>query len=103
MFLGHDNDAISNAREVHTVIFENDSVRVLSIKIPSGYKTAMHWHPSSMCYVLAGSKVRYTLADGTVRDLEISAGQVLEQPEGEHVGENTGFGEVRLLLTEFKK
>jgi hypothetical protein len=102
MFLGHDNDAMSNAREVHTVIFENDSIRVLNIRLPSGYKTAQHWHPRSMCYVLSGSKMRYTNVDGTTGEIEITPGQVIDRPETEHTAENSGFGEVKLLLIEFK-
>lgn len=101
MFLNHEDDAVSAAPEVHKAVFENDSVRMLDVVVPVGYKSASHWHPKNTCYVLAPGKLRFTLPDGTTKDVELSEGQVT-QGGGSHVVENVGTTEVRVLQVEFK-
>jgi quercetin dioxygenase-like cupin family protein len=102
MFLNHDDDAVSKAGEVHKTIFENDAVRVLNVIVPVGAKTAQHWHPKNMCYIITGGRMRYTLADGIVKDVELTKDQVTEGA-GVHIVENIGDTEVRVIQVEFKK
>lgn len=101
MFLNHQDDAVDAAPEVHKVVFENDAVRILDVVVPLKYKSASHWHPKNIGYVLAAGKLRFTLPDGTVKEAELSAGQVT-QGEGFHIVENVGDTEVRVLQVEFK-
>ena len=57
MFLNHQDDAVSAAPEVHKAVFENDKIRVLDVVVPKGYKSASHWHPKNMGYVLKAGKL----------------------------------------------
>lgn len=102
MFLNHADDAVSAAPEVHRMVFENDSIRVLDVVVPVGYKSPAHWHPKNMGYVLSPGTLRFTLPDGTVKDVELAAGQIT-QGEGSHIVENIGSTEVRVLQVEFKQ
>ncbi|MDP1706751.1 MAG: cytoplasmic protein [bacterium] len=101
MFLNHKDDAVGAAAEVHKAIFENEKIRVLDVVVPVGFKTAMHWHPKNMGYVLAAGKLRFVLPDGVVKDVELTEGQVTSG-EGSHIVENIGDTEVRVLQVEFK-
>lgn len=101
MFLNHEDDAVSAAPEVHKSVFENELIRVLDVVVPSGFQSASHWHPKNTCYVIAPGKLRFTLPDSTVKDVELVVGQIT-QGEGSHIVENVGQSEVRVLQIEFK-
>lgn len=101
MFLNHSDDAVSEAPEVHKAIFENELIRVLDVIVPIGHKTAEHWHPKNMGYVINAGKLRFTLLDGTVKEVELIENQVT-QGEGSHVVENVGETIVRVIQVEFK-
>lgn len=101
MFLNHQDDAVGAAGEIHKAVFENEKVRVLDVVVPVGFKTAMHWHPKNMGYVLAAGKLRFILPDGIIKEVELTDGQVTSG-EGSHIVENIGETEVRVLQVEFK-
>ena len=101
MFLNHDDDAVGNAPEIHKAVFENETIRVLDVVVPPRHKTLPHWHPNNIGYVLSPGRLRFTLTDGTVRDAELSVGQVTHG-SGEHIVENVGGSEVRVIQIEFK-
>lgn len=50
----HSDDAINIAPDLHTVIYEDDKMRVLKVSVPAGATANMHWHPHNINYVLAG-------------------------------------------------
>lgn len=101
MFLNHQDDAVGAAGEIHKAIFENEKIRVLDVVVPVGFKTAMHWHPKNMGYVLTSGKLRFILPDGIIKEVELTDGQVTSG-EGSHIVENIGDTEVRVLQVEFK-
>ncbi len=101
MFLGHDDDAVSAAGDAHKNIFENEKIRVLDVHVPIKYKSASHWHPKNMSYVLTGGQLRFVLPDGMIREVVLSNGQV-NQGEGSHTVENIGDTDIRIIQIEFK-
>ncbi|MES2134862.1 MAG: hypothetical protein V4449_01295 [Patescibacteria group bacterium] len=101
MFLGRQDDAVTVAPEVHSVVFENEKIRVLDVVVPVGYKSGLHWHPQNMGYVLTPGTLRFTLPDGAVKDVVLSLNQVT-QGEGAHIVENIGTETVRVMQIEFK-
>lgn len=101
MFLNHEDDSVGVASDAHRVVFENELVRVLDVVVPVGYKSALHWHPKNMGFVLVGGKLRFILPDGVVKDVELSKDQIT-QGGGFHIVENIGDNEVRVLQVEFK-
>lgn len=96
------NDAIAVAPDLHTVIFENDSMRVLKVVVQPGAKAAMHWHPENINYVLGAGRLSITKQDGTVVNADLNEGQVTSSPAGSHAVENTGDTEVRTVQVELK-
>lgn len=52
MFLNHQDDAVGAAPEAHNAIFENEQIRVLDVVVPPGFKSAPHWHPKNIGYVI---------------------------------------------------
>lgn len=101
MFLDHSDDAVGAAPEVHKTVFENESIRILDVVVPPQHKTQNHWHPKNTGYVIVPGTLRFTLPDGTVKDVALSAGQVT-QGEGSHIVENISNSEVRVIQVEFK-
>jgi hypothetical protein len=102
MFLEHNDDAIGSAPEVHQNIFENEQIRVLNVVVPPKHKTALHWHPKNMGYVIVPGILRFFFADGTAKDVTLSKNQIT-QGEGIHAVENPGDEEVRVIQIEFKR
>lgn len=79
-------DALNAAQEFHTLLFENEAVRVLDTKVPPGQTTPLHTHrwPSAL-YILSGSEfVRRNQNGQTVLDScdmeAISKGTALWSP-----------------------
>lgn len=101
MFLSHADDALSLAANVHKLLLENEKVRVLEILIHPGEKTAMHWHPESIVYVLSAAHVRYT-TPAEVTERELREGDILEFPELIHTAENIGQTVLKAILVELK-
>jgi mannose-6-phosphate isomerase-like protein (cupin superfamily) len=101
-FLGRDDDAVSIAPQLHTVLFEDERVRVVRLVVPPCAKAAMHWHPRSLSYILSPGKVRRTRPDGTVTEAKLIAGTVTASPERLHAVENVGESTVEIIEIEFK-
>ena len=40
----------------------------------AGDKIAMHSHPAHVVYVLQGGKTKFTMEDGSVREVDLKAG-----------------------------
>jgi oxalate decarboxylase/phosphoglucose isomerase-like protein (cupin superfamily) len=97
------NDAIKVAPDLHEVIFENDKLRVLKVRVKPGDVADMHWHPENINYILAGGKLRFTKPDGAVVEVELTEGQVTSSPAGSHAVENTGDTEVQTVQVELKE
>ena len=98
----HQDNAVSIAPHIHEVIFENDKLRVLKVKVKPGDQAAMHWHPENINYILQPGKLRFTKPDGAVVDIELETGQVTSSPESSHAVENIGVTEVQTIQVELK-
>ena len=104
-------DALIAAPQHHTLLFENDFVRVLDTNIPAGEKTEVHTHrfPCSL-YVLSWSDfIRYDM-DGNVmvdsRTLSKTpfAGAALwSEPLTPHSLKNIGDSNLHVISVEIKR
>src|SRR5260370_10845045 len=65
------NDAVKVARDVYTVLFENERVGVVDVRMAPGQSPAKHSHPDGVWYALAPMKARFTSAGGGAADAEI--------------------------------
>lgn len=102
-FLDHTDDAVTIAPHLHQVIFENNKLRVLKVTVKPGDVAAMHWHPENINYILAGGRLRFVKADGSVAEAILSEGQVTSSPAGSHAVENIGDSEVQTVQIELKE
>jgi hypothetical protein len=105
-----DLDALVAAPEQHSLILENDRVRVLDTRINPGDRTPVHTHRwSAVHYVLSWSDfVRRDSNDAVLLDTRIAnpnAGtpKVLwGQPLGPHSLENVGASPLHIISVELK-
>jgi quercetin dioxygenase-like cupin family protein len=96
-------DPIAIAPTIYKVLFENDQVRMLEVTMMPGDASAMHYHPDSIVYVVAGGKARMSAPDGSNMDMEVKAGEPFWQPAGSHAVENTGGAEIKAIMVELNR
>ena len=99
---GAAQDAVKSNPEVYRVVFENASVRILSVNVKPGAKTTMHEHPDNAIVALSDAKVRFTGPDGKSEEAALKAEQAIWSPAGRHSGENLEKTPVQVLLVELK-
>ena len=86
----------------YKVEFENESVRVLRIKIGPGEKSIMHQHPNAVAIFQSSGKGKFTFPDGKTEERDIVAGQAIWTPATVHQPENTGTTAFEVILVELK-
>src|SRR5712691_8247685 len=96
------NDAAHVAPHVYKVLFENERVRLLEVRMKPGDESAMHSHPDYLVYALGGGKVKLTAGSGESTEVEISAGDTMWREAEEHSALNTGSAELVALFVELK-
>ena len=96
------NDAVNIAPHIHSVIFEDNKMRVLKVIVKPGDKAAMHWHPQNINYILSSGTLRFTKEDDSSADVELIEGQVTSSPESSHAVENIGDTTVETVQVELK-
>ncbi len=95
------NDPVQVAPHVYSVLFENDRVRVLDVRMRPGEKSGRHSHPDSVWYLTSAMRARFTADDGSAVEAEFPAGAVWREAET-HAVENIGTTEVRAIAVELK-
>lgn len=104
-------DALKAAPQHHSLLFENEWVRVLDTCIPAGERTAVHTHcwPSQL-YVLSWSDLVRRDARGvaildsrTVEQLETPPVTMWSDPLPAHSLENVGPIDLRVIGVELKQ
>jgi len=86
----------------HTVLLDNDDVRVLDVRIPPGATSGRHAHPKSVVYQLTETHVRMSGPDGASRDVDLKPGQLTWNPGGVHTVENLGPHDDWGIIVELK-
>ncbi len=99
----HTDDAINIAPHIHTVLYEDDKMRVVNVSVKPGMTAKMHWHPHNINYVQSGGTLKFTKSDGTSVVVELSKGQITSSTsESYHAVENIGELEVETIQVELK-
>src|ERR1044071_4954343 len=99
---GDIDDIVQIAPESHTVVFENDQIRMLEVTVKPGETVPMHTNPENINYILKPGTLRLINPDGSGMDIELAAGQVIPAPVGRHAVENVGATEVKTICIELK-
>ncbi|HEU5458796.1 MAG TPA: hypothetical protein VFU68_09280 [Terracidiphilus sp.] len=102
-------DALIAAPNHHTLMYENDAVRVLDTRIPAGDTVPVHTHCwPSVLYVIEWSDFVRRDADGRVM-VDSRKGKPIPnesalwtEPMPPHTLENVGTNELRVLSVELK-
>jgi hypothetical protein len=104
-----DLDATIAAPQHHTVILENDAVRVLDANIPPGHTVPLHTHRwAAVHYILSWSDFIRRDAEGTIlldsRTIEAPAlGTALwSAPMPPHTLQNVGQSDLQVISVELK-
>lgn len=97
------DDIVKISPDVHQVIFENDTIRLLEVTVKPAATVPMHTNPENINYILAGGTLRLINPDGSAVDVQVTARQVIPAPVGRHAVENIGQTEVRTLCIELKR
>lgn len=102
-------DALVAAPQHHTLLMQNERVRVLQTLIPAGETTAVHVHRwPSVIHTLSFSHFIRRDENGTI--LQDTRNSQAPRPEfawspplPPHSIENVGGGEIRLIMVELKE
>lgn len=106
----HPLDAMVVSEGNHSVLLENDKVRVLDTWVAPGERTGVHSHewPSALYVISWSDFVRYdtdgkVLVDSRRMETSPAAGAVLwSAPLPPHYVENVGTDELRVIAVELK-
>lgn len=99
----HSDDAVNIAPHLHTVLYEDNKMRILKVTVRPGEHADMHWHPHNTNYVTKGGKLRFTRKDGSTVDVDLFEGQVTSsETEVFHAVDNIGESVVETIQTELK-
>lgn len=105
----HPLDAMIAAPDHHSVLFENERVRILDTRLPAGQRTPVHAHewPAAL-YVLSWSDFLRRDADGNIladsrerSPVAPGAGLWIE-PLPPHSVENVGSADLHIIAVEAK-
>ncbi|MDQ4014236.1 MAG: cytoplasmic protein [Thermoproteota archaeon] len=99
----HHDDAVKVAPDSYKVLLENDTVRVLEVRIKQGAKSEMHSHPKSVAICLNDQRLKFTFPNGKSENADLKSGQSVWLDGISHAVENTGTEDVRSVVVELKK
>jgi quercetin dioxygenase-like cupin family protein len=68
-------DLVKAAPSIAKVVFENDKVRVIEIKIRKGQKLPMHSHVPNLIYAVTTAKWKSTSPAGKSEMVKVKAGE----------------------------
>ncbi len=94
-------DATIAAPEAHSVVMENEHVRVISALASAGHKSPMHSHPPLVIISLDTARIKLTNSDGTEVIANVRPGTVLWSDGAEHSWELLA-GEINIIAVEVK-
>jgi hypothetical protein len=94
-------DATIADPKAHSVVLENEHVRVISALAPAGYKSPLHSHPPLVVISLGTAQVRFTNADGSQQIATFRPGTVIWSDGGAHSWELLA-GEANVIAVEVK-
>lgn len=97
------DDAINVAPDLHTVIYEDEKMRVLKVSVPADATADMHWHPHNINFVLSGGSLEFTKPDGSVISVDLAKDQVTSATSDSfHAVKNLGDATVETIQVELK-
>jgi quercetin dioxygenase-like cupin family protein len=96
------DEAAQVAPHVYKVLFENERVRLLDVRMKPGDESDQHTHPDYVLHALEGGKVKLTDASGQSAEIDIQAGDTMWRDAEEHSALNVGTTDVHAIFVELK-
>src|SRR5215469_282712 len=99
-------DVVKVSPETHTVLLDNEHVRVLDVHAKPGQMVGMHSHPASTLYYLTDGNLKITYPDARTEERTVKAGTAVWSNAVTHAVENVGtndFHEVHIELKDAAK
>ena len=96
-------DPVKVAPKNVKVVFENNRVRVLEVRIKPGEKIPMHSHPPHLVYTLSDFKGKYSSPDGESTLIVGKTGAWSWTEAITHDSENVGTTEIHAFAIELKE
>ncbi len=96
------DDAVTIAPDVHKIVYEDEHMRMLDVRVVPGAHAAMHRHPKNVVYVIKGGALEFTSPSGETQTVTFQDGQITHLPESQHAVENKSSAEVHAIQIEFK-
>lgn len=94
-------DTCSVAPKNCKIIKEDANFRVIDYTAKKGDKVPMHSHPAHVLYVIEGGKTKFTMPDGTSKELDTKPGEAFINPPTVHASEH--LTDVHVIIVESKK
>lgn len=79
------------------------NIRMLEATYKPGDSSIMHAHPDFTLYVLEGSLVELTGADGNKQNVEFKKGMAVVMPAATHSAKNIGKSTLKLIVVEVNR
>lgn len=99
----HKDDAVNVAGHLHTILYEDDKMRVLKVTVKPGDEAEMHWHPRNMNYILKSGSLKFIDPQNNSKEIFLNEGDVTSWKEpGFHAVVNTGDSVVETVQVELK-
>lgn len=86
----------------HTVIFENDKIRVVRYRFDPHGKVPQHPAPNLVAIYLTDADLQLVFSDGRVQNEKRKAGDAVYLPAGEHTGENRADAPLEFIAVQLK-
>ncbi len=96
-----ESDAVKVAPGNFKVLLENERVRVLDYTAKKGEKVALHSHPANVVYAITGGETKFTMPDGSTKQLKVKAGEAVWSDGGPHSSES--ITDMHVIQIELKK
>ncbi len=95
-------DAAEAAPHIYKVLFENERVRLLDVRMKPGDESAQHSHPDYLLYALEGGTVKLSDASGQSAEVDVPEGATMWRDAEEHSALNIGTTDLHALFVELK-
>ena len=95
-------DPVKVAPKNVKVVFENDRVRVIEVRIKPGEKIPMHSHPANVTIALSTFKGKWVSGEGEPTVKQFKLDTVVWSEPITHASENVGSTEIHALAIEMK-
>ena len=95
-------DPVAVSPDVYTVKLENESVRILEMKLAKGESDQMHHHPPSSVQVVKGGKVLISYPNGESNEIVAGDNEVMWHEGRTHQIKNIGDTDIHVIVVENK-